>query len=137
MIPRQAPERSATKPHLFQITIPGLSVKTAAGPVRARLLADFACIDDVLATTMPATLLIVYSGVERADEWLAAISDAVHRSSILAPPTDHRSACHVGPRPRAGATPAPANPRHPCSTAPHAPCRQRRPDRFRDMPSPR
>jgi hypothetical protein len=71
-------------PRLFQLTVPGLSVKTDAAAVRTRLRADFADIDDVLATTMPATLLIVYAGEDRVDEWLTALSGAVHRRSQLA-----------------------------------------------------
>jgi hypothetical protein len=83
MIPREAPDRSTTRQRLFQITVPGLSVKRDASAVRARLRADFEGIDDVLATTMPETLLIVYTDRERVDEWLAALSDAIHRRSDI------------------------------------------------------
>jgi len=68
-------------PRLFQITVPGLSVKKDASVVRSRLLADFAGIDDVLATTMPATFLIVYTGEDRIDEWFAALADVGERRS--------------------------------------------------------
>ena len=81
MNPHETPPSSTTMPRLFQITVPGLSVKTDANVVRSRLLADFAGVDDVLATTMPATFLIVYTGEDQIDEWFAALADAAHRRS--------------------------------------------------------
>jgi hypothetical protein len=62
---------------LYEITIPGLSVAADAPAVRHRLLADFPDLLDVLATTMPATLLIVYRGVAKPDTWLDSLSDSV------------------------------------------------------------
>jgi hypothetical protein len=62
---------------LYEITIPGLSVAADVPAVRRRLLADFPDVLDVLATTMPATVLIVYRSVAEPDTWLDALSDAV------------------------------------------------------------
>jgi hypothetical protein len=62
---------------LYEITIPGLSVAADVPAVRHRLLADFPDVLDVLATTMPATVLIVYRGVAKPDTWLDALSDSV------------------------------------------------------------
>jgi hypothetical protein len=78
MNPREAPARST---RLFQITVAGLSVKRDAHVVRSRLLAEFAGVDDVLATTMPATFLVVYTGEDQIDEWFAALVDASERRS--------------------------------------------------------
>lgn len=62
---------------LYEITIPGLSVASELPAVRHRLLADFPDVLDVLATTMPATVLIVYRGVAKPNAWLDALSDSV------------------------------------------------------------
>jgi hypothetical protein len=62
---------------LYEITIPGLSVRADLPAIRRRLRADFPQILDVLATTTPATLLIVYSDSDEIDVWLAALSDCV------------------------------------------------------------
>ena len=69
---------------LYEITIPGLSVAADLPAVRYRLLADFPDVLDVLATTMPATVLIVYRGVAKLDAWLDALSDsvAIRRASL-------------------------------------------------------
>ena len=64
---------------LYEITIPGLSVASELPAVRHRLLADFPDVLDVLATTMPATVLIVYRGAPAPDPWLEALSDSVAR----------------------------------------------------------
>jgi hypothetical protein len=64
-------------PKLYEITIPGLSVAAEQPVVRHRLLADFDDVLEVLATTMPATVLIVYRGAAKPDNWLDALTDAV------------------------------------------------------------
>jgi hypothetical protein len=62
---------------LYEITIPGLSMKADFPAVRHRLLADFPHVIDVLAMTTPATVLIVYSGGEELDAWIDALSESV------------------------------------------------------------
>ena len=62
---------------LYEITIPGLSMKADYPAVRHRLLADFPGVLEVLATTTPATVLVVYRGEEELDAWLDALSDSV------------------------------------------------------------
>ena len=64
-------------PRLYMITVPGLTVASDWAPVHDRLLDDFPQITDVLATTMPGTLLIVYEGEANADAWLWGISDGL------------------------------------------------------------
>jgi hypothetical protein len=62
---------------LYEITIPGLSVSADLPSVRRRLHADFPQVLDVLGTTTPGTLLIVYSGQDEIDAWLAALDHSV------------------------------------------------------------
>jgi hypothetical protein len=62
---------------LYEITIPGLSMRTDFPAVRHRLLADFPDVDEVLATTTPATVLVAYRGEDEVDAWLDALSDSV------------------------------------------------------------
>lgn len=62
---------------LYEITIPGLSVSADLPSVRRRLRADFPRVLDVLGTTTPATLLIVYSGHDEIDAWLEALDHSV------------------------------------------------------------
>jgi hypothetical protein len=64
-------------PRLCMITVPGLEVKSDWRIVHDRLLDDFEKVDDVLPTTTPETLLIVYRGRAHVDEWLDALSEAV------------------------------------------------------------
>ena len=64
-------------PRLYTITLPGLEVKADWRVVHDRLLDDFEAVDDVLPTTTPETLLIVYRGRAHVDEWLDALSEAV------------------------------------------------------------
>jgi hypothetical protein len=59
------------------ITVPGLEVKSDWRIVHDRLLDDFPGVDDVLPTTSPETLLIVYRGRAEIDAWLEALSDGV------------------------------------------------------------
>lgn len=64
-------------PCLYMITVPGLQVKSDWRIVHDRLLDDFPEVDDVLPTTTPETLLIVYRGRAQIDEWLDAMSAGV------------------------------------------------------------
>jgi hypothetical protein len=64
-------------PRLFMVTVPGLVVKSDWRIVHDRLLDEFPSVEDVLPTTTPETLLIVYRGRARLDEWLDAVSDGV------------------------------------------------------------
>jgi hypothetical protein len=62
---------------LYEITIPGFSVSSDLPSVRRRLRADYPRVLDVLGTTRPATLLIVYSGEDEIDAWLKALDHSV------------------------------------------------------------
>lgn len=62
---------------LYSLTLPGLDVPSDWRAVHDRLLDDFPAIDDVLPTTMPATVLIVYRGSASVDAWLQSIDGAV------------------------------------------------------------
>ena len=64
-------------PKLYEITIPGLSMKADYPAVGHRLLADFPHVLEVLATTTPATVQIVFRGHEELNAWLDALSDSV------------------------------------------------------------
>jgi hypothetical protein len=62
---------------LYSLTLPGLDVRSDWRVVHDRLLDDFPAIDDVLATTTTATLLIVYEGSAQIDGWLDSIDEAI------------------------------------------------------------
>ena len=62
---------------LYEITIPGLSMRADLPAVRHRLLADFPQVLDVFAMTRPHTVLVVYLGEEEVDAWIDALSDSV------------------------------------------------------------
>ncbi len=64
-------------PQLYMLTVPGLDVKSDWSGVHDRLLDDYPDITDVLATTMTATLLIVYEGAADLDGWLHGVEQAV------------------------------------------------------------
>ncbi|HWD73969.1 MAG TPA: hypothetical protein VG371_02440 [Solirubrobacteraceae bacterium] len=66
-------------PKLYEITIPGLSVRRELPAVRRHLLAGFPQMVDVLATLAPGTIHIVYRGDDEVDGWLAALTEAVAR----------------------------------------------------------
>jgi hypothetical protein len=63
--------------NLYEITIPGLSLKADFPAVRHRLLADFPYVVEVLAMTTPSTVLVVYLGEDEVDAWIEALSDSV------------------------------------------------------------
>lgn len=71
-------------PRLFMLTVPGLKVPSDWAAVHDRLLDDFPGITNVLATTIIATLLIVYEGDANVDAWLEAISDGILSRRIAA-----------------------------------------------------
>ena len=52
-------------PRLFMVTVPGLEVKVRLAPMHDRLLDEFPNVTDVLATTIPETVLIVYERPRR------------------------------------------------------------------------
>jgi hypothetical protein len=60
-----------------RITVPGLSIKTEFAAARERVLANFPEVREVLATTAPTTLLVVYSGPAEPDAWYDALVDSV------------------------------------------------------------
>jgi hypothetical protein len=64
-------------PRLYMITVPGLEVKPDWLPVHDVLLDEFPKITDVLPTTIPETLLIVYRGRADIDAWLGGVNEAV------------------------------------------------------------
>jgi hypothetical protein len=81
-------------PRLYMLTVPGLKVTTDWAPAHDRLLDDFPDIIDVLATTMPATLLIADTGDANVDAWLEGISDGIRSRRTRAgspPPTRART----------------------------------------------
>jgi len=78
---------------IYKIVVPGLWVRGDFAVVRRRLLADFPAVVDVMATTAPATVLVVHRGREESDAWLAASANAATGR--------RRSSRHVWhPRPR-------------------------------------
>jgi hypothetical protein len=62
---------------LYSLTLPGLDVRSDWRAVHDRLLDDFPAIDDVLPTTVAATVLIAYRGDAEVDGWLGSIDDAL------------------------------------------------------------
>jgi hypothetical protein len=70
-------DRSRSMQRLYEITIPGLSMRADFPAVRHRLLADFPDVAEVLAMTTPGTVLVMYRGEHEVDAWLDALSDSV------------------------------------------------------------
>lgn len=71
---------------LYSLTLPGLDVRSDWRAVHDRLLDEFPAIDDVLPTTMVATVLIVYRGSAQVDGWLDSIEEAL----LKPPPAERR-----------------------------------------------
>src|SRR6267378_3441617 len=69
---------------LCRITIPGLSIESDFAAARERLLADFTNVHEVIATTAPATLLVLYSGRPEADAWVDALLDSTQAGEVRA-----------------------------------------------------
>jgi hypothetical protein len=78
------------------LTVPGLNVASDWAAVHDRLLDDFPGITDILATTMTATLLIVYEGDANVDAWLEGIT-----AQILSRRTTEETAPRVRTQSRA------------------------------------
>lgn len=81
-----------------KITVPGLSMNRDFTAARERLMAEFPNVHDVVATTAPATLLVLYSGREEVDSWLDALRHPVTRSHGAA--TGGVQSCRGGRRRR-------------------------------------
>jgi hypothetical protein len=64
-------------PKLYMVTVPGLDVKSDWLPVHDLLLDEFPDVTEVLATTIPETLLIVYRGRADIEAWLTGLDEAV------------------------------------------------------------
>jgi len=62
---------------LCRITVPGLSLNSDFEGARRRLLEEFPNIHDVVATTLPATVLVLYSGAGEGDAWYDALLDSI------------------------------------------------------------
>jgi hypothetical protein len=62
---------------LCRITVPALSIESDFTAARERLLGDFPNVHEVIATTAPGTLLVLYSGSHEADAWYEALLDSV------------------------------------------------------------
>jgi hypothetical protein len=60
-------------PLYCRITVPDLSVKRDFTAARECLLADFPNVHEVMVTTAPATLLVLYSGREDRDAWVQTL----------------------------------------------------------------
>jgi hypothetical protein len=69
---------------LCRITVPGLSIESDFAAARERLLADFPNVHEVIATTAPATLLVLYSGPPEADAWVDALLDSTQTGEVKA-----------------------------------------------------
>jgi hypothetical protein len=101
-------DRDLAMPRLYMITVPGLQVNSDWAAVRDRLLDDFPQVTDVLATTMAATLLIVYEGDADIDAWLDGVSDGILSRRMSAVrgtgryPTAPRPGARAEVHPRAG-----------------------------------
>jgi hypothetical protein len=52
-------------------------VKWDFAAARARLLNDFPDVQEVVATTAPSTLLVLYRGDDQVDAWLDALLDTI------------------------------------------------------------
>jgi hypothetical protein len=85
-------------PQLYMITVPGLDVRTDWLAVHDRLLDDFPGVNDVLATTVPATLLLVYEGQAQSDAWLEALGQALEGNGLRshAAPAGRRAPAATG-----------------------------------------
>jgi hypothetical protein len=67
---------------LCRITVPALSSKSDFAAARRRILTNFPNVHEVVATTAPGTLLVVYSGPDEADAWYNALLDSIATSEM-------------------------------------------------------
>ncbi|HWX97974.1 MAG TPA: hypothetical protein VNZ01_14120 [Solirubrobacteraceae bacterium] len=63
---------------ICRLTVPGLSIRRDFEAARRRLLEGFPDVHEVVATTAPATLLVLYSGTDEVELWLDALLDSTH-----------------------------------------------------------
>lgn len=71
-------------PLYHRITVQGLSVKRDFTAARQCLLADFPNLREVIATTAPATLLVLYSGPGDPDAWVQTLRELVAGRQVKA-----------------------------------------------------
>jgi hypothetical protein len=73
-------------PKLCLITVPGLEVRSDWRLVHDRLLDEFPKVTDVLATTMPETILILYEEAASLDpgRWLDTVSETIFTRGRMA-----------------------------------------------------
>jgi hypothetical protein len=69
---------------LCRISVPELSIKSDFTLARQRLLTGFPNVHEVVATTAPGTLLVLYSGPDEADAWYNALLDSIATSQVRA-----------------------------------------------------
>ena len=69
---------------ICRISVPGLRVERDFEDARERLLTGFPDIREVIATTAPATLLVLYAGAPEVDSWLDVLLDSVQASRARA-----------------------------------------------------
>jgi hypothetical protein len=69
---------------LCRITVPGLSIESDFAAARERLLAEFPNVHEVIATTAPATMLVIYSGRAEADAWVDSLLDSTRAGQVTA-----------------------------------------------------
>jgi hypothetical protein len=62
---------------LYEITIPGLSMKGDFPAARRRLIADLPRVLEVLAMATPATVPVAYLGEDDIDAWFEALCGSV------------------------------------------------------------
>jgi hypothetical protein len=62
---------------LCRITIPALAIESDFTAARERILSDFPNVHEVVATTAPGTLLLIYAGADEADAWYSALLDSI------------------------------------------------------------
>jgi hypothetical protein len=65
---------------ICRITVPGLLIERDFEAARDRLLGGFPDVQEVIATTAPATLLVLYAGRDDVDAWLDVLLDSVQAS---------------------------------------------------------
>lgn len=62
---------------LFILTVTGLNVRSDWRAVHDRMLDEFPGVLDVLATTMPGTILIVHTDPSDVDAWLDTVTATI------------------------------------------------------------
>jgi hypothetical protein len=75
---------------ICELEVPGLRAATSLGRARAVLRRRFPGVTDVLATTRPGTLLLVYEGDEELERWAATLEVVRRSRPVPAAPLAHR-----------------------------------------------